>query len=194
MWSEYLNNPTLYAIDIDSKSVPASVSFDRIDQSNKLMLQQYVADKHELFDLIIDDGSHVPAHQILTLECLWEGLKPGSCYVIEDIETCYWERSVIYGYEFDARERRDNIIKSLGTVVDRINSEFISRHPNPPIPGQVFDQVDMVMVGSNCVCLVKKNPEQWGTYYNRVYRCESSIDCNSPVAKLKRLLMRLINR
>ncbi len=38
------------------------------------------------FDVIIDDGSHVTEHQILTAECLLPRLNPGGVYVIED---CY---------------------------------------------------------------------------------------------------------
>ena len=194
LWSKYFESPKLYAIDIDHKSLPTEVSFQRVDQSSKSMLDQYVADKHDLFDVIIDDGSHVPAHQILTLDCLWKGLKSGGCYVIEDVETCYWQRSSIYGYEFDARQSQYNIIKLLGVIVDSINSEFTSRDASTKIPNHVLNQIDMIMIGSNCVCIVKKDPQEWGEYYNRAYRFESSIDFNGPIAKVKRLLKRMLSR
>ena len=37
------------------------------------------------FDVIIDDGSHLPEHQLATLRHLFPLLKPGGYYVIEDI-------------------------------------------------------------------------------------------------------------
>ena len=43
------------------------------------------------FDVIIDDGSHIPWHQIFTLETIFDTfLKDGGVYIIEDIETSYW--------------------------------------------------------------------------------------------------------
>lgn len=38
------------------------------------------------FDLIVDDGSHVPAHQLESFRVLWENLNPGGLYVIEDVD------------------------------------------------------------------------------------------------------------
>jgi hypothetical protein len=37
------------------------------------------------FDIIIDDGSHVDHHQLLTLQNFYKYLKPGGIYIIEDI-------------------------------------------------------------------------------------------------------------
>ena len=53
------------------------------------------------FDVIIDDGSHIPWHQIFTLETMFDTfLKDGGVYIIEDMETSYWDRPGVslYGY------------------------------------------------------------------------------------------------
>ena len=42
------------------------------------------------YDIIIDDGSHVPQHQITSLACLLPALNPGGLYIIENVETSYW--------------------------------------------------------------------------------------------------------
>ena len=43
-------------------------------------------------ELIVDDGSHVPEHQILSFNFLFKNLlSPGSTYIIEDIETSSFE-------------------------------------------------------------------------------------------------------
>jgi len=39
-------------------------------------------------DLIIDDGGHCMNHHWVTLAGLWDKLKPGGIYVIEDVHTC----------------------------------------------------------------------------------------------------------
>lgn len=38
-----------------------------------------------MFDIIVDDGSHQAEHQQTTLYCLWNRLKRGGWYVIEDL-------------------------------------------------------------------------------------------------------------
>ena len=50
-----------------------------------------VADQAGEIDLIIDDGSHINSHQILTMETLFPRLKTGGVYVCEDLHTSYWE-------------------------------------------------------------------------------------------------------
>lgn len=42
------------------------------------------------FDVVIDDGSHLPAHQLATLQNLWPLVKPGGIYCIEDLHESYW--------------------------------------------------------------------------------------------------------
>jgi len=54
------------------------------------------------FDIIIDDGSHVPEHQIFSFHHLWKCLNMGGIYIVEDVETSYWNKKKpeqIYGYE-----------------------------------------------------------------------------------------------
>lgn len=41
------------------------------------------------FDIIIDDGSHLPLDQQLSFNTLWGALNPGGVYVIEDLEVSY---------------------------------------------------------------------------------------------------------
>ena len=43
------------------------------------------------FDIILDDGSHENAHQILTLEKLWPLLRSNGVFLCEDTHTSYYE-------------------------------------------------------------------------------------------------------
>jgi len=45
------------------------------------------------WDIIIDDGSHVPRHQLITFTSLFPCVRPGGVYVIEDIESSYYDGS-----------------------------------------------------------------------------------------------------
>jgi hypothetical protein len=42
------------------------------------------------FEFIIDDGSHLNAHQIETFRILWPHLRDGGSYIVEDTQTSYW--------------------------------------------------------------------------------------------------------
>jgi hypothetical protein len=194
LWSDYFVKPKLYAIDIDQKAVPEWVSFAQVDQSNPTMLDSYASDKNNLFDIILDDGSHIPEHQILTLNKLWKCLKPGGCYVIEDIETCYWKRSKLYGYRFDARKKHLNIMKNVSLIVQNINSEYLAHKPQPSRTIGYLDDIDMAIFGTNSVCFIKKNPAEFGKYYNRAYRDTDAVDSMSPYRRLGRLVGRLIQK
>ncbi len=85
------------------KMLTSKLSIYTGDQSDAKFLQRMKADLgHKQFDIIVDDGSHVPWHQLLTFEIMFETwLKPGGLYIIEDVETSYWDGTNprIYGYD-----------------------------------------------------------------------------------------------
>lgn len=49
-----------------------------------------VCQAHGPFDIVIDDGSHLMAHQIRSFECLYPRLSERGLYVCEDAFTSYW--------------------------------------------------------------------------------------------------------
>lgn len=88
MWQEFLPNTKIYGLDInaaphlDNDQVTTFV----VDQSDVASLEAFKAKTPDvLFDVIIDDGSHIADHQQLTLSLLWDKLKPGGYYFIEDL-------------------------------------------------------------------------------------------------------------
>jgi len=62
------------------------------DQSNPEQLLQAINNTGEKeFDIMIDDGGHVPPNTKISLVTLWPFLKPGGVYVLEDIHVnCMW--------------------------------------------------------------------------------------------------------
>ena len=93
MWRDYFPNATINGCDILSE-----VLFDDhriktflIDQSSRDSLETLV---QSTFDIIIDDGSHVPEHMKLTYEVLWPTISPGGFYIIEDIKKTELEEFV----------------------------------------------------------------------------------------------------
>lgn len=70
-------------------------------QDDPALLGEIVADAKAEggFDMIVDDGSHIPQEQMSTLRALWPAIKPGGIYVIEDLHDHYFLQRPLDGYE-----------------------------------------------------------------------------------------------
>jgi len=176
LWQRYFaEGLRLHGIDRDEKACSGeNIQFHKVDQSSAAELQRFAASVGTTFDIILDDGSHAPAHQILSLTTLWPLLAPGGVYIIEDIETSYWGKSRIYGYKFDSRKSSQNLIGQLRSLVDAVNFEFLParrkrRLRKHPLAAVLAD-VEMVSFGQNCVVLLKKDATSFGEFYGREYR------------------------
>lgn len=94
-WRAFFPSGTIIGCDIVPKAMLAGHRrrIYQIDQSapgDLAMLQQREAP----FDIIIDDGSHLNRHQIISFRSLFPALKDGGIYVIEDVQTLFWRGHV----------------------------------------------------------------------------------------------------
>lgn len=86
MWSEYFPNAIIHGIDIVDFShikIPRIETFI-CDQSNKQQLLEF-SNSQEPYDIIIDDGYHAWYHQQVSLNILFNKVKSGGIYIIEDL-------------------------------------------------------------------------------------------------------------
>jgi hypothetical protein len=95
VWRDYFSNAEIHGLDIDWRHVVRVRGWDRItghicDQSKPGDLYTVASaicdEKEAFFDIIIDDGSHDPQHQIISFFTLRPFLKPGGYYIIEDVQ------------------------------------------------------------------------------------------------------------
>jgi hypothetical protein len=63
------------------------ISYKRVDQAHRTSIKRMFDELERDFDLIIEDGSHIPEHQASCLVLGFQHLKPGGMYVLEDIHT-----------------------------------------------------------------------------------------------------------
>jgi hypothetical protein len=90
VWQAYFPKSTVLGIDINPKEIKGSrIHFRRGSQDDPVFLSE-VADEFGPFDIVIDDGSHIGRHIIVSFDCLFPHVVPGGWYVIEDIGTAYW--------------------------------------------------------------------------------------------------------
>jgi SAM-dependent methyltransferase len=92
MWRDYFPNATCYGVDIDPRAMIAGE--DRIvtvlgDQSTPAGVAAFAAEIGGDFDLVIDDGSHLHGHQMVTLGGLFPLVRPGGHFVLEDLHTSF---------------------------------------------------------------------------------------------------------
>jgi SAM-dependent methyltransferase len=88
MWAEYFPKARIFGVDIN----PAShLDTDRIttfvaDQGDPARLREIIATTGlDAFDIVIDDGSHRADHQQIAFRVLFDQLRTGGIYIIEDL-------------------------------------------------------------------------------------------------------------
>ena len=88
LWRSLFPKAKIVGIDIDlSRSTrDDSIVYIEADQSDAARLEE-IGREHGPFDLVIDDGSHVVAHQLISLRSLFDHVSPGGLYVVEDVES-----------------------------------------------------------------------------------------------------------
>ena len=136
------------------------------DQSDRSFLAKIVS-SGVTYDLIVDDGSHVPAHQVLGFKWLFPILNPGGLYIIEDIETSYWNTaSKIYHDKLSGagigKPAPGNAVEAFKLLADVVNrNHFLT--PNFTIFGRDVDSdVRSVSFGANIVFVRKFFAEDSG--------------------------------
>lgn len=92
LWSEYFPKAHIVGADIDitrCKVLPQRCRLWEVNQSSHESLVN-MARHVGPWDIIIDDGSHDPAHQVVTLNTLWPYLNAGGLYCVEDLHVNYF--------------------------------------------------------------------------------------------------------
>jgi hypothetical protein len=132
MWQEYFPNAQIYGFDIKDYGDYFNKTEKRIktyvvDQTDSKRLNEIMTEIGEV-DIIIDDGSHIDTHQLISLNALYKWVKPFGCYIIEDINPKgynYGDRSEKFIASFN-----DDLIDK--DVVLTLKHNKIEVHNNEP--------------------------------------------------------------
>lgn len=93
MWRDYFGSgSTIVGVDVAPRVAALGGDGIRIeigDQGDAEFLRR-IADRYGPFDIVIDDGSHLPVHQIVSIEALWPTLAERALYIVEDLHSNYW--------------------------------------------------------------------------------------------------------
>lgn len=91
-WLEYFTNAHILGVDKDLK-FPASGEGHHIQtiQLDASKDYNWLIDSLGIhkYDIIIDDGSHIQSEVMASFQGLWDSVKPGGYYVVEDLFAAY---------------------------------------------------------------------------------------------------------
>jgi hypothetical protein len=92
MWNDYFENASIYTFDIvDMSQHPSIIENDNVffyqgNQSKREdFSEMYKTFGNKKFDFILEDGSHVHEHQIISLGHLFKYVKSKGYYILEDM-------------------------------------------------------------------------------------------------------------
>ena len=116
MWKEYYPNALIYGIDINPDALKHKedrISIEIGSQNDEVFLEMMKSDGP--FDMVLDDGSHMMSDVIFSFKHLFESIKPGGVYVVEDTCTSYWK-------EFGgATYKKGTTIEHFKEIIDEVN-------------------------------------------------------------------------
>ena len=90
MWSDYFVNGEITGIDIEDKTALSSGNITALvmDQTDVASLE-LLSGAAGPFDIVVDDGSHVQEHIMISFCTLFPLMPSGGIYVIEDLACAY---------------------------------------------------------------------------------------------------------
>lgn len=167
MWLKLFPRLYIYGIDKNLEENGERHSIFRCDQSKQDNLEKTLAMMDKKLHVIIDDGSHIPEHQLLTFNMLFPRLETGGIYIIEDIETSYWKKGSIYGYPVRyGIHHPKSIIEIFKSHIDCVNIEFCKKYYKG-IKLQHTQYIESIVFSRNCIIIIKGEPN------TREYRFQS---------------------
>ena len=93
LWSKWFRNANIYAFELDDNKINncknmniQNVVYNKIDVSDESNLNWAFSRTNVLFDIIIDDSSHIIEHQNNIINNSAKFLKSGGILIIEDIQ------------------------------------------------------------------------------------------------------------
>ena len=190
LWLSYFNYAHVYGIDIDEKENNDSrVTLFKGDQSKLSDLQDIALKLNPMHPIvfIIDDGSHIPEHQILTFDFLFSDvLQNGGIYIIEDIELSYWKNGDLYGNNVNyGWKNNKSLIELFKWLIDVINKKYINDTDKNElnmntnvISDKTKNLISSITFGQNCIIINKKNDyelDMQNEYNNLDYRYKNNI-------------------
>lgn len=138
MWGEYFPNAKIYGIDINADCAGEGIFIGNATDEQFL---ESVLESIGGVDIVIDDGGHVGHETVRTFQLLFQKVRSGGYFFVEDTATFYSEH-YSGAFEMNGRSTVYNFFTDLAYHVDVAgrgmcgNPIFAIEHPStePPVP------------------------------------------------------------
>ena len=178
LWLEYFPRATIYGMDRSTESEGERFRVYQGDQSRREDLRKVLALIDGSLDIVIDDGSHVPAHQLLTFSEFFPRVSAGGIYIIEDIETSYWSNGEIYGYAVKHGYRHSqSTVEVFKQLLDVVNIKFLTESALSVLEETLASfglqlatvrEIANLRFGQNCIIVTRRDSTD-GEFDRRIY-------------------------
>lgn len=137
MWRDYFPKGQIVGVDIERKDLDLGdrIAIEQGDITDRRVVAR-LAETYGPFDIVIDDGSHRCDDVIAAWAYLWEHVTPEGWYVIEDLQTAYWEE-----YGGSSKRSGDTTIGWLYGLINHIHYTELD------IASYVVTKYDETLVG-----------------------------------------------
>jgi hypothetical protein len=151
MWKSYFQNSMIFGIDVYDKSNcdESRIKTFRGSQADPEFLR-WIIDQIGVPDIIIDDGSHMNKHVLVSFENLFPALADNGIYVIEDLQTSYWHN---FGGTSSDLNSKNTTMGNLKKLVDGLNYQDYVR---PNYEPNYFDLHIVGMHFYHNMCFIQK--------------------------------------
>jgi len=143
LWEEWMPKFKVIGVDvIDCKEFDTErIKTLQMDQCDERILE------YGPFDIIIDDGGHKMSQQINSFKLLYPALKSGGLYIIEDLNTSYWQ------------EFRDQALPTtdfLKDLIDDVNRDAFEDRLRCKVDKRKFYDIDSISF-YKYLCVIRKS-------------------------------------
>jgi SAM-dependent methyltransferase len=157
LWLKYFGKGTqVVGVDINpdclSYKYDGNAEIVMGDQSSPEFWQNLFS-KHPEFDIIIDDGSHIMSHQIITLQQTFPYLKEDGVYLCEDTHTSYWQN---WGGGYG---KNGTFLDHSKAVTDIVNEKHIKENKISDDVLEVYKNLYSVSFYNSIVVFEKRKEE-----------------------------------
>ena len=136
MWKEYFPNGNIYAVDLNNLKhyQEDRIIIEQCDQTDHIKMNTIFKDVK--FDIIIDDGGHSMFQQQFSLISIFNRLKKGGFYILEDLHT-----SLEYHYFYNNDLSKKTSLELLENFSNK-NENFDAFHVHKDNIKTIYDGIE----------------------------------------------------
>jgi hypothetical protein len=101
VFKRFFKDAKVYGVDLRSDTIDGDIEVIKCDQSDEEDLNLLVERFSDGIDVILDDGSHKMYDQQITMAVMFNALKSGGIFIMEDLHTsteCLMPEKVMFGW------------------------------------------------------------------------------------------------